>query len=99
MSWEIAVFKGSALGGKMYTICAESDCLEQSCVWSEICVWPPETGDKVFHQLLIDPWQLKNTVPMPKAASMLTSEGLSSSFICSNYSYSFFLCFFLNSTV
>jgi len=64
-------------------------------VWSEICVWPPETGEKAFHQLPIDPWQLKNTVPVPKAASVLTSEDLISSFICSNYSYSFFLLFSL----
>ena len=70
-----------------------------SLVWSETCVWPPETGEKVFHQLLIDLWQLKNTVPVPKAASVLTSGDLISSFICSNYSYSFFLHFFLNSTV
>lgn len=68
---------------------------------SEICVQPLDTGQKVFHQLLIDLWQLKNAVLVPKAASMLTSEQLISSFSCSNYSYSFFLCFFffLNSTV
>lgn len=77
----------------MYTICAEPHCREQS-LWRKICVWPPETGEKVFHQLLIDLWQLKNTVPVPKAASMLTSEDLISSFICSDHSYSSFLCFF-----
>lgn len=77
----------------MYTICAEPHCLEQS-LWRKICVWPPETGEKIFHQLLIDLCQSKNAVPVPKAASMLTSEDLISSFIRSNYSYSSFLPFF-----
>lgn len=93
MDWEVSVFKGSAWGGTVSATCAEPSCPEQSCVGWDLCgLQTLERRDFISFWVTCRRWK---TVTVPKAASVLTSDV----FICSNYSYSFFLHFFFNSTI